>query len=75
MSGRVQLLLNKAHIQWMHEPLVSPEGKHLAFQVETYESNVWLLENFRGSHDPMEDCVYRIIESLRISGVLRQRRI
>jgi eukaryotic-like serine/threonine-protein kinase len=46
MSGRVQLLLNNAHKQWMYEPLVSPDGKHLAFQVESYESNVWLLENF-----------------------------
>jgi serine/threonine protein kinase/Tol biopolymer transport system component len=46
MSGRVQLLLSNAHKQWMYEPLVSPDGKHLAFEVESYESNAWLLENF-----------------------------
>jgi len=46
MSGHVQLLLDNAHKQWMYGPIASPDGKHVAWQVESYESNVWLLENF-----------------------------
>jgi serine/threonine protein kinase/Tol biopolymer transport system component len=46
MSGKVQLVLNNAHRQWMFDPRPSPDGKHLAFQAQTWDSNVWLLENF-----------------------------
>jgi eukaryotic-like serine/threonine-protein kinase len=46
LSGKVQLLLNNAHRQWMTRPRPSPDGKHLAFQAQTWDSNVWLLENF-----------------------------
>jgi Tol biopolymer transport system component len=46
LSGKVQLLLNNARTQWMTKPRPSPDGKYLAFQAQTWDSNVWLLENF-----------------------------
>ena len=45
-SGRVQLLLTNPHTQHLSKPLPSPDGKYLAFQAQTTDSNVWLLENF-----------------------------
>jgi eukaryotic-like serine/threonine-protein kinase len=45
LSGKVQLLLSNAHRQWMYGPRPSPDGKHLAFMAQTWDSNVWLLEN------------------------------
>jgi eukaryotic-like serine/threonine-protein kinase len=46
LSGRVQRLLSNPHRQWMTSPLPSPDGKYLAFQAQTFDSNVWLLKNF-----------------------------
>lgn len=48
LSGKVQLLLNNVHRQYMSRPLPSPDGKHLAFQAQTVDSNAWILENFSG---------------------------
>jgi eukaryotic-like serine/threonine-protein kinase len=45
-SGRVQLLLTNPHTQHLTKPLPSPDGKYLAFQSQTTDSNVWGLENF-----------------------------
>ena len=46
LSGKVQVLLNSARRQPMFLPLPSTDGKYLAFQAMTVDSNVWLLENF-----------------------------
>jgi Tol biopolymer transport system component len=46
LNGKVKPLLRNAHRQWMINPLPSPDGKFLAYQAETSDSNVWLLENF-----------------------------
>ena len=46
INGKVQPLLNNAHRQWFFQPLPSPNGRYLAFQAQTTDSNVWLLENF-----------------------------
>jgi hypothetical protein len=46
LAGKVQPLLRNGHRQWMISPLPSPDGKWLAFQAQTYDSNVWLLGNF-----------------------------
>jgi dipeptidyl aminopeptidase/acylaminoacyl peptidase len=46
LSGKVKLLLNNGHRQWMTRPRPSPDGKYLAFQAQATDSNVWLLENF-----------------------------
>ena len=45
-AGRVSLLLRNPRSQTLSTPLPSPNGKHLAFQAETYDSNVWMIENF-----------------------------
>jgi serine/threonine protein kinase len=46
LSGKVHRLLSNSHKQWMTSPLPSPDGKHLAFMALTWDSNVWLLQNF-----------------------------
>jgi serine/threonine protein kinase/Tol biopolymer transport system component len=46
LSGKVHRLLSNTRKQWMTLPLPSPDGKHLAFQAQTWDSNVWLLQNF-----------------------------
>jgi DNA-binding winged helix-turn-helix (wHTH) protein/Tol biopolymer transport system component len=45
LSGKVQVLLSNPIRQWMHRPRASSDGKYLAFQAETADSNVWVLEN------------------------------
>jgi Tol biopolymer transport system component len=44
--GKVNPLLRNGHRQWMVSPVPSPDGKYLAFQARTVDSNVWMLENF-----------------------------
>src|SRR5215472_1844482 len=46
LAGKVSPLLRNGHRQWMKSPSPSPDGKYLAFQAETYDSNVWMLEGF-----------------------------
>jgi hypothetical protein len=46
LTGEVKPLLRNAHRQWMVNPMPSPDGKYLAFQALTLESNVWMLEGF-----------------------------
>jgi eukaryotic-like serine/threonine-protein kinase len=46
LSGRPHPLLTNPHAQWMSVPLPSPDGKYLAFQAQTSEGNVYLLQNF-----------------------------
>jgi len=45
-SGKVQLLWGSGQRQGITRPLPSHNGKHLAFQAETQDNNVWLLQNF-----------------------------
>jgi Tol biopolymer transport system component len=46
LDGKVSPLLRNGHRQWMYGPLPSPDGKYLAYQAQTTDSNVWMLENF-----------------------------
>jgi len=46
LTGKVKPLLRNGHRQWMINPLPSPDGKYLAFQSQTWDSNVWMLEGF-----------------------------
>jgi Tol biopolymer transport system component len=46
LAGKVEQLLHSGHRQWMFNPQPSPDGKHLAYQATTVESNVWMLESF-----------------------------
>jgi Tol biopolymer transport system component len=47
-DGKVQpLLANEAfQNQLMDSPLPSPDGKYLAFTVQTWDGNVWMMDNF-----------------------------
>lgn len=45
-AGKVSPLLRNAGLQWMYNPVPSPDGKYLAFMADTRDVNVWLLENF-----------------------------
>jgi serine/threonine protein kinase len=47
LSGKVQLLLSNPQRQWMIRPRASPDGKYLAYEAQTSESNVWLIETGR----------------------------
>ena len=46
LNGKVQSLLHYDRRQWMINPAPSPNGKYLAFQAQTWDSNVWMLEGF-----------------------------
>src|SRR5262249_33604730 len=41
LNGKVQPLLHYDRRQWMINPMPSPNGKYLAFQATTWDSNVW----------------------------------
>jgi Tol biopolymer transport system component len=45
LDGKVQLVLSNPQAQWMLRPRPSPDGKYLALQAQTFDSNVWLVEN------------------------------
>jgi Tol biopolymer transport system component len=48
LDGKVTLLWHNGHSQWQWatNPLPSPDGKYLAFQSKSFDSNVWMIENF-----------------------------
>ena len=46
LTGKVHSLLRKGRGQSLHQPVPSPDGKHLAFEAQTWDSNVWLINNF-----------------------------
>jgi eukaryotic-like serine/threonine-protein kinase len=46
LDGKPTVLLNRGRNQWLGFPCPSPDGRHLAFSQQTFETNAWLLENF-----------------------------
>jgi serine/threonine protein kinase len=46
LDGKTRVLLDKGREHWLSFPISSPDGRHLAFSQQTFENNVWLLENF-----------------------------
>jgi hypothetical protein len=46
LAGKVETLLRNGNRQYMGKLLPSPDGKHLAYQGDTTDSNVWMLEGF-----------------------------
>jgi eukaryotic-like serine/threonine-protein kinase len=48
LAGRSQILLGKDgyHVGEMQKALPSPDGKHLAYEAGTHDSNVWMIEHF-----------------------------
>jgi Tol biopolymer transport system component len=45
-DGKTRVLLDKGRENWLNAPISSPDGRHLAFTEQTFQANVWLLENF-----------------------------
>jgi Tol biopolymer transport system component len=46
LDGKTRVLLNRGRSQWLGLLCPSPDGRHLVFSQGTFDSNVWLLENF-----------------------------
>jgi len=44
LTGKADVLADPGMMDY--RPLPSPDGKHLAFGVLTYDTNVWMIENF-----------------------------
>jgi Tol biopolymer transport system component len=44
-TGNVNVLSHNDRAQWPAVPVPSPDGKHLAFQAQTYDFNAWMMEN------------------------------
>jgi serine/threonine protein kinase/Tol biopolymer transport system component len=46
LDGKTRVLLNRGRNQFLVNLVPSPDGRRLAFSQQTFENNVWLLENF-----------------------------
>jgi eukaryotic-like serine/threonine-protein kinase len=46
LDGTSNVLLDKGRDNWMGVVVLSPDGRHLAFNLQAFENNTWLLENF-----------------------------
>jgi serine/threonine protein kinase len=46
LSGQAQVLKTGGVSQWLFGIVPSPDGRSLAYGAQTWDSNVWLLENF-----------------------------
>jgi Tol biopolymer transport system component len=46
LDGRTRTLLDLARDHWPNSICASPDGRYLAFSQQTFESNIWLLQNF-----------------------------
>jgi eukaryotic-like serine/threonine-protein kinase len=46
LDGKTRILLDRGRNQSLDSPRLAPDGRHLAFTQQTWENNVWLLENF-----------------------------
>ena len=46
LAGHAHVLLDKGTGQWLTQVVASPDGRYVAFGAQTWDSNVWLLENF-----------------------------
>ena len=48
VTGKVARLLHNGRRQAISYPMPSPNGKYLAFDAETWDSNLWMLDNSVG---------------------------
>jgi hypothetical protein len=46
MEGNVRDMIRVKGNAWVYNPMVSPDGHHLAYDQADFESSVALLENF-----------------------------
>jgi Tol biopolymer transport system component/predicted Ser/Thr protein kinase len=46
LDGTTRVLLDRGRAQWVGEVHASPDGKRLTFALQTFDLNIWMLENF-----------------------------
>jgi hypothetical protein len=46
LDGKTRVLLDLGRNAWLNSALPSPDGRYVAFGQQSWDSNVWLLENF-----------------------------
>jgi Tol biopolymer transport system component/predicted Ser/Thr protein kinase len=46
LDGKTHVLLDRGRNQWLSLLKPSPDGRHLFFTQQSFENNLWLLENF-----------------------------
>ena len=46
LGGKSQVLLDRGRNQWVSYLKPSPDGRHMFFAQQSFEHNLWLLENF-----------------------------
>jgi eukaryotic-like serine/threonine-protein kinase len=46
VDGKIRVLLDKRREHWLYAPISSPDGHYLTFTQQTFQNNVWLVENF-----------------------------
>jgi len=46
LDGKIRVLLNQGRNVWLNSLVPSPDGRYLAISGQSWDSNVWLLENF-----------------------------
>jgi Tol biopolymer transport system component len=46
LDGKTGILIQGGKSQFFYHPIVSPDGRYLAYGEQGWSSNVWLLENF-----------------------------
>ncbi len=46
LDGRFRVLFDRGRNQWIGVVKPSPDGRHLAFAQQSFQSNAWLVENF-----------------------------
>lgn len=46
LDGKTSVLLNRGRNKWLSDPWSSPDGHYIAFSQQSWDSNIWLIENF-----------------------------
>jgi hypothetical protein len=46
LDGKMTVLLDRGRNQWLSNATASPNGRYLAFTLQSFDTNSWLLENF-----------------------------
>jgi serine/threonine protein kinase len=46
LNGKSSVLLDRGRNQWLARVKPSPDGQHLAFAQQVFQTNAWLIENF-----------------------------
>jgi eukaryotic-like serine/threonine-protein kinase len=46
LDGKTRVLLDRGRDQRLYSTWASPDGRYLAFSQQTFEANMWLLQNF-----------------------------